>query len=120
MYVSKAYGAGETFPHQIIGVPFYGEPNSVCSQTYIVIGYNPKERTLTKDECISIISYMKTRFFRYLVLIMKKTQNAPRDVYRFVPLQDFSHSWNDNVLYKKYNLTEDEIAFIESMIRPMD
>ena len=120
VYISKAYGAGEGFPHQIIGVPFYGEPGSVCSQTYIVIGYNPMQRTLSKEECFNVISYIKTRFFRYLVLIMKKTQNAPRDVYQFVPLQDFSHPWTDEMLYKKYGLTEEEIAFIESMIRPMD
>ncbi len=120
VYISKAYGAGESFPHQIIGVPFYGEPGSVCSQTYIVIGYNPKERTLTKNECLNIISYIKTKFFRYLVLIMKKTQNAPREVYKFVPLQDFSHPWTDEMLYKKYSLTDEEIAFIESMIRPME
>ena len=120
VYISKAYGAGESFPHQIIGVPFYGEPGSVCSQTYIVIGYNPAERQLTKDECFNIISYIKTRLFRYLVLIKKKTQNAPRDVYQFVPLQDFSEKWTDEKLYKKYGLEAHEIEFIESMIKPME
>lgn len=120
VYISKAYGAGEGFPHQILGVPFYGEPGSVCSQTYIVIGYNPQNRRLTKEECLSIISYIKTRLFRYLVLIKKKTQNAPRNVYQFVPLQDFSHPWTDEMLYKKYGLTDEEIDFIERMIRPME
>lgn len=120
VYISKAYGAGEGFPHQILGIPFYGEPGSVCSQTYIVIGYNPKNRKLLREECLSVISYIKTRLFRYLVLIKKKTQNAPRDVYQFVPLQDFSHPWTDEMLYKKYDLNEEEIAFIESMIRPME
>lgn len=120
VYISKAYGAGEGFPHQIIGVPFYGEPGSVCSQTYIVIGYNPKQRTLSKEECLNIISYIRTKLFRYLVLIKKKTQNAPRDVYQFVPLQDFTHPWTDEMLYEKYNLSGEEIANIESMIRPME
>lgn len=63
---------------------------------------------------------MKTRIFRYLVSAKKKTQDASRDVYQFVPLQDFSHPWTDEMLYKKYNLTAEEIAFIESMIRPME
>ena len=55
-----------------------------------------------------------------MVMLKKNTQDAMRGVYEFVPLQDFSHPWTDEMLYKKYNLTEDEIAFIESMIRPME
>ena len=55
-----------------------------------------------------------------MVSIKKKTQDASRDVYLFVPLQDFSRPWTDADLYAKYNLTTDEIAFIESMIRPME
>ena len=104
----------------VLGIPFYGEPNSVCSQTYLVIGYDAARHKLTKAQCGNIISYIKTRFFRYLVSIKKKTQNGPRDVYQFVPMQDFSHPWTDEMLYKKYNLDNDEIAFIESMIRPME
>ena len=69
---------------------------------------------------MNIISYIRTCFFRYLVSVKKKTQDAARDVYQFVPLQDFSHPWTDEMLYKKYGLTEDEIAFVESMIRPME
>ena len=118
IYISKAYGAGEGFPHQIIGVPFYGEPGSVCTDTYIVIrkvcGFESKE------EAENVISYMKTRFFRYLVFIKKKTQDAARDVYQFVPLQDFTRPWTDADLYAKYNLTDEEIQFIESMIKPME
>ena len=69
---------------------------------------------------MNIISYIETKFFRYLVSIKKKTQDASREVYQFVPLQDFSHPWTDEMLYKKYGLDENEIAFIESMIRPME
>jgi len=101
----------------ILGMPFYGEPGSICSQTYLVIGYNNK---YTKEECENVITYIKTRFFRYMVSIKKNTQHAPNSVYQFVPLQDFSHPWTDEMLYKKYGLTDEEIAFIESMIRPME
>ena len=66
------------------------------------------------------MSYMATKLFRFLVLIKKNTQNAPRGVYEFVPLQDFSKPWTDEELYKKYNLTQEEIDFIESMIKPME
>ena len=48
------------------------------------------------------------------------TQNAMKKVYSFVPMQDFNEVWTDEKLYKKYGLTENEIAFIEEMIRPMD
>ena len=105
---------------QILGYPFYGEPNSVCSQTYLVIGYDKDKHNFTKNQCKNIISYITTRFFRYLVSIKKKTQNGPRGVYQFVPLQDFSKPWTDEELYAKYNLTEEEIALIENMISPMN
>lgn len=118
VYIPAAGGTGTD--DMVLGFPFYGEPGSVCSQTYLVVGFDPVKHHFDKDECENIISYIKTRFFRYLVSIKKKTQNGPRDVYQFVPLQDFSHPWTDEMLYKKYGLTQDEIAFIESMIRPME
>jgi site-specific DNA-methyltransferase (adenine-specific) len=52
--------------------------------------------------------------------LVKNTQHATKAVYSFVPIQDFSESWTDEKLYAKYGITEEEIAFIESMIRPME
>ena len=63
---------------------------------------------------------MTTKFFRFLVLLKKNTQHATRTVYEYVPMQDFSKSWTDDELYAKYGLTDEEVAFIDSMIRPMD
>lgn len=63
---------------------------------------------------------MMTKFFRFLVLLKKNTQNAPRQVYQFVPIQDFSKPWTDEELYKKYGLSQEETDFIESMIKPME
>lgn len=54
------------------------------------------------------------------MLLFKSTQHATAKVYTFVPMQDFTQSWTDEKLYKKYKLTKDEIAFIERMVRPMD
>ncbi|MBD5236084.1 MAG: DEAD/DEAH box helicase family protein [Bacteroidales bacterium] len=129
VYLSKAFNGGDSFPHQIIGYPFYGEPNSVCSQTYLVIGYNQKDNYLSQLDCENIVKYIKTRFFRFLVFIKKKTQDNPSSVFKFVPMQDFSErsdiDWSKSIeeiesqLYKKYNLSDDEIRFIESMIKPM-
>lgn len=113
--ISYAYGERGNFPYLVIGKPFIGEVNSCCSETYLIIG--PFDTT---NECENVMSYIRTKFFRFLVLLRKNTQHATSKVYQFVPLQDFSHPWTDEMLYKKYNLTEDEIAFIESMIRPME
>ena len=79
-----------------------------------------KQKNFMKESANNLISYVKTKFFRFLVLQKKNTQNAAKGVYSFVPLQDFSHPWTDEMLNKKYGLTEEEIAFIESMIRPME
>lgn len=109
-------GSGsDAFPHMILGRPFIGKPGTVSTETYLALG--PFESEM---ECGNVISYIKSRFFRFLVLLKKPSQNATRKVYSFVPVQDFSDSWTDEKLYAKYNITEDEIAFIESMIRPMD
>ena len=115
IYITKSYGAGEGFPHQILNKPFIGEKNSCCTQTYLLIG--PFESLQIAE---NVISYIKTRFFRFMVMLRKNTQDAMRNVYEFVPIQDFSEPWTDEKLYKKYNLAAEEIAFIESMIRPMD
>ena len=120
VFLSKAFNGGDAIPHQIIGHAFYGEPGSLCSQTYLVIGWNQKDHQLSETECKNIISYMNTRFFRYLVFIKKKTQDNPTSVFKYVPVQDFSKPWTDAELYKKYGLAEDEISFIEATIKPME
>jgi site-specific DNA-methyltransferase (adenine-specific) len=71
-------------------------------------------------EAYNTISYIRTKFFRFLVLLQKNTQDAPKRVYDLVPTQDFTKSWTDEELYAKYGLIQEEIAFIESMIRPME
>ena len=115
VYISEAYGMGKEIPYQVVNKPFLGEPNTCCTETYIVIG--PYD---TKEQAENVLSYIKTKFFRFLVLLKKNTQHASRAVYSFVPLQDFSKPWTDEELYAKYGLSENEIAFIESMIRPME
>ncbi|MBQ5352472.1 MAG: hypothetical protein IIU38_09815, partial [Bacteroidaceae bacterium] len=115
VFISYAYGERGDFPYFVIGKPFYGAPQTCCTETYLVIG-----PFASQEKCENCMSYMRTSFFRFLVLLKKNTQHATSKVYQFVPLQDFSHPWTDEMLYKKYGLTDDEIAFIESMIRPME
>ena len=112
--ISYAYGERGSFPYLIIGKPFIAEPCTCCSETYLVIG-----PCNSKQEAENVVSYMKTKFFRFLVLLMKNTQHATSKVYSFVPVQDFGTAWSDEVLYKKYGIDEKEIEFIDSMIRPM-
>lgn len=80
-------------------------------------------------EANNFIKYIYTKFFRILVSAIKITQSAPSRVYKSVPLQDFTPNsdidWSksiseiDQQLYKKYQLSAEEVAFIESMIKPM-
>lgn len=115
VYINMAGSGSDSFPHSILGKPFYGEPNTICNQSYLVIG--PFK---DKNECENVMSYISTKFFRFMVLQKKNAQHAMRGVYQFVPVQDFSKPWTDEELYAKYGLTDDEIAFIDSMIKPMD
>ena len=115
IFISRAYGAGDDYPHQILNKPFVGERYSVCTETYTMIG--PFD---DKNQLENCMQYISTRFFRFLVALMKNTQSAAQKVYKLVPLQDFSEPWNDEKLYEKYNISKEEIDFIESMIRPMD
>lgn len=115
VYISKAYGERGEYPYFFLGKPFYGEPNSCCSQSYLVIG-----PFADKNVCENVISYIKTRFFRFFVMLKKNAQDNMSYVFECVPIQDFSKPWTDAELYAKYKLTQDEIDFIESMIRPME
>lgn len=90
-------------------------PGEVCTHSYFTIG-----KFDNRSEAENIISYLKTRFVRFLILQAMSSINISKLVFPFVPIQDFSKPWTDEELYAKYGLTDDEIAFIESMIKPMD
>jgi site-specific DNA-methyltransferase (adenine-specific) len=115
VFVAKASPGGDYYPHQVFSTPILGKPNTCCTETYIAIGPFSDEKIAQ-----NVIRYISTRFFRFLVLLIKNTQDVPKKVYSFVPLQDFSEPWTDEKLYAKYRLTQEEIAFIVSMIRPME
>ena len=108
-------GNKDTYPHRIISTPFIGEPESISSETYLCIG--PLD---SKTEAESALSYLTCRLTRLLILLHKPSQDTTRKVYTFVPTQEWNRKWTDEHLYKKYGITEDEIAFIEKVVRPMD
>ena len=115
VYISKAYGERGNYPYRFLAKPFIGEDNSCCTQTYLMIG--PFK---TAEISRNVISYIHTRFFRFFVMMRKNTQDVMRDKYGLVPQQDFSESWTDEKLYKKYGISKAEVEFIESMVKPMD
>ena len=109
----------------IIGKSYVAKPNTACTDSMIPFGvFN------NKVEAVNLQKYMTTKFLRFMVGILKVSQNLYQNVYQFVPLQDFTEKsdidWTqpisdiDKQLYRKYNLSEEEIAFIESMIKPME
>jgi hypothetical protein len=111
--VPRAIGSGDSKTDII--KPIYSEPGSCCTETYVVFGpYNSKKTAK------NAISYIQTKFFHFLVTLQKNTMMASKQVYSFVPIQNFEESWTDEKLYAKYGLTEQEVSFIDSMIRPMD
>lgn len=91
------------------------QPNEVCTDSYIIAGNFSKI-----EEAKSLEMYLKTKFVRFLVLQAAASINLSKSTYYFVPIQDFTYPWTDEMLYKKYGLTEQEISFIEGMIRPME
>lgn len=118
VYVGRAApgtGNRDTYPHRIISTPFIGAPGSVSSETYLCIG-----PFASKSEAESVLSYLTCRLTRLLILLRKPSQDTTRKVYTFVPKQEWTKRWTDAELYAKYGLTDEEVAFIEKIIRPMD
>ncbi len=91
------------------------KPGEACTFSYFIIG--------NFDSLIyaqNLLTYLKTKFVRFLLLQCISSINLSRDKFAFVPMQDFSKPLTDEFLYGKYNLSDEEISFIESMIRPME
>jgi site-specific DNA-methyltransferase (adenine-specific) len=113
-FAAPGTGNKDTFPSRIISTPFIGEPGSVSSETYLCIG--PFE---SRAQAESALSYLQCRLTRFLILLHKPSQNTTRRVYTFVPTQEWRRTWTDADLYRKYELSREEIEFVESMVRPM-
>lgn len=121
VFIGGAYGdrggggaSRDAPPKAVLGRPFIGEPGTASTETYICIG--PFD---SKSEAKNVCSYISCKLTRFLVMLHKPSQHATKKVYTFVPKQDFSESWTDQKLYAKYGLSDEEIAFVEWMIRPM-
>jgi site-specific DNA-methyltransferase (adenine-specific) len=105
---------GQKIPDSVLGKPWLCPPSSACTQTFLAFYVD------TESEANSLESYYRTKFFRHLVSLRKLTQHALRSTYTWVPQQTWDQEWTDVKLYKKYGLTQEEITFIENVIRPME
>ncbi|MDR2962487.1 MAG: Eco57I restriction-modification methylase domain-containing protein [Bacteroidales bacterium] len=95
--------------------PIVAGKGEICTETFLLVG--PFENQIQQGNCLN---YISTNFFRTLLFIGKGSMQVTSEVFALIPLQDFSEAWTDEKLYKKYNLSQEEIDFIESMVKPME
>lgn len=128
VFTSKGNGGAGVLnaekPVSIMGRPYIGKPGSICSESLIPVGSFE-----TENEALNLQKYMSTKFFRFMVGILKVSQNIYQNVYQFVPMFDFtvdscirwgvSISEIDQQLYHHFKLTNEEVEIIEGMIKPM-
>ena len=129
VFTSKGNGAAGTLsdgiPVSIIGKAFVGKPGSGCSDSLFPIGAFD-----TEEEALNLQKYFATKFLRFMVGIMKVSRNITQLVYKYVPMQNFTNAsdidWSkpvaelDQELYAKYGLSQEEIDYIEYVIKPME
>lgn len=114
MVPKAASDGGKTIPDVVLGKPWQAEAGSACTQSFLFFMFD------SKSEAEYFETYYRTRFFRFLVSLRKTTQDATRSTYEWVPVQSWDRHWTDEMLYEKYGISDEEVQFIESMVRPME
>lgn len=113
--VSRVQGTSAAVERIFLGKPIVSGPGEACTETYVVAGHFSDQTQAQR-----YATYLRTRFVRFLVSLRKSTQDAARGVYSFVPDVPLDRDWNDVQLYRRYKLTADEVAFIESQVADHD
>ena len=113
--MTRVQGTSAAIEKKFLSKPIIAEPGTACTETYLVAGVFD-----TETEAKNYGAYLRTRFVRFLVSLRKSTQDAPKHVYAFIPDLPLGKEWTDAELYIRYQLTENEIAFIESQIAEHD
>ena len=103
------------YPNNIIGTVFVADKPSVCTETFLVVG-----PFRSNADAEYFVDYMKTKFVRFMIMLRTPTQNMSKACFSFVPDLPMDHKWTDEELYKRYDLSEEEISFIEKMIKEME
>lgn len=109
--MSRVQGTSAAVERIFLSKPIVSGPGEACTETYLVAGVFEDQ-----DEAHRYSNYLRTRFVRFLVSLRKSTQDAAKGVYSFVPDLPLDQEWSDAKLYERYDLTEDEIEFIESQV----
>ncbi|WGH09977.1 Eco57I restriction-modification methylase domain-containing protein [Rothia kristinae] len=113
--MTAVQGTSAAVETRFLSKPIIAGPGTACTETYLVAGRFDAEK-----EARRYAAYLRTRFARFLVSLRKSTQHATRDVYAFVPDIPLDREWTDALLYERYGLNDDEVAFIESQVAPHD
>jgi hypothetical protein len=117
VFLAKATDGNESFPAPIWDLtrgPFVGRPGEISSGSYLVVFPTDAEATAE-----AVVSFLRTRFVRFLVSLRKIAQDNDAGRFAFVPDLPMDREWTDAELYERYGLTDDEIAFIESQVKEM-
>jgi site-specific DNA-methyltransferase (adenine-specific) len=113
--MTRVQGTSAAVETMFLSRPIISGLGEACSETYLVAGIFDSEQ-----QAEQYATYLRTRFVRFLVSLRKATQDAAKNVYAFVPDVPLDCEWTDKKLYERYGLSEGEIVFIESMVRPME
>jgi hypothetical protein len=114
LFVSRASPGSDDYPHLVLSRPIVAGEATAATDTYVAIGPFEDEET-TKI----VAQYMGTTFFRFMVSLLRVSINVTRNVYRFVPMLDFSRRWTDDDLALRYGLTEEDRAFMRRFVKPV-
>lgn len=112
--IPSAGSDASSVPDYVLSSPVIAPSPSVCTQTYLFFAVN------SERQANSLRSFLATKFCRFLISLRKITQHATRSTYEWVPMQEWDRMWDDESLFSKYDLTEEEISFIETQIRSVD
>jgi len=110
--IAKSSSGTDEIPHLVISEPIISEPGSVTAHTHYAI-----EGVSNRKEAENLAGYLKTKFARFMINLLRSNQNMRVDMYQFVPRLDFSKQWTDKDLFERYHLSEDEVEFINMIIR---
>ena len=109
--VAKASPGEDSLPHAVISTPIVSEPGSLCTDSHLIVRV-----VENRSQAENLASYMKTRFFRFLMILAKNGQNMTKDTFRFVPVPDLNRRWTDEQLYELYGLSPEECSYIQSIV----
>jgi len=112
--IPKASDGNEVYPLPVLTEPIIAGPGTACNENYLVVGPFDSEA-----EARNCVSYLRTRFFRFLLALRKPTQDNTRDKFSFVPRVPLHREWTDEELYKRYTIKKGEQEYIAEMIREM-